>query len=327
MVSRFVRVALLLVLMAWVLPCGWGAAQTLTNTWVVDTDVTAVTTLNNTVYIGGPFTSVGPVHRRTRQFHGAGGHTDQRVPGQSRRIHLLDDSGWGRWPLPRWRLPGPWWCTRLRACTRAGQRDGRSGLQRRPLGSRLNAMALVGNTLYVGGNFFAIGGAFRNGIAALDARTGRALPWEPEYRPHRRRKWHRSPGDRRHWLDRLCRLLTSPTWATRSRRSMASWPSMHRLATCSRGVPRLDTRGFAHSLLLSGSTLYVAGTSARLAGRTATRSRRSMQRQVPCCRSTPIPPTRFPRMTSMGWRSAARRCTSAAISRRSVERPLWQPRR
>src|SRR5207245_5125715 len=41
------------------------------------------------------------------------------------------------------------------------------------------AMALIGGTVYAGGNFASIGGQIRNGVAALDVSTGMATGWNP----------------------------------------------------------------------------------------------------------------------------------------------------
>ena len=43
----------------------------------------------------------------------------------------------------------------------------------------ISAMALRGDTLYVGGGFEQISGALRTGLAALDATSGACLPWNP----------------------------------------------------------------------------------------------------------------------------------------------------
>ena len=46
--------------------------------------------------------------------------------------------------------------------------------------SRVNALAVDGSTVFVGGWFNRIAGADRNGVAALDASTGVASPWNPD---------------------------------------------------------------------------------------------------------------------------------------------------
>jgi hypothetical protein len=46
--------------------------------------------------------------------------------------------------------------------------------------SYVAAVAVVGNTLYVGGNFSKIGAADRNYLAAINLTTGAVLPWNPQ---------------------------------------------------------------------------------------------------------------------------------------------------
>ncbi len=45
--------------------------------------------------------------------------------------------------------------------------------------TRVNALAVDGSTVFVGGWFDQIAGASRNGVAALDTTTGAASPWDP----------------------------------------------------------------------------------------------------------------------------------------------------
>lgn len=47
-------------------------------------------------------------------------------------------------------------------------------------GTRVNALAADGSTVFVGGWFSRIAGAERHGLAALDASTGVASPWDPD---------------------------------------------------------------------------------------------------------------------------------------------------
>ena len=42
---------------------------------------------------------------------------------------------------------------------------------------RVNAVAIGSGVVYAGGPFTSIGGTSRNGLAALDAGTGAATPW------------------------------------------------------------------------------------------------------------------------------------------------------
>ena len=43
----------------------------------------------------------------------------------------------------------------------------------------VNAIAVAGSVVYVGGSFTFIGGIVRNHIAALDVTTGEATAWNP----------------------------------------------------------------------------------------------------------------------------------------------------
>jgi hypothetical protein len=49
-----------------------------------------------------------------------------------------------------------------------------------PYTGRVYDLAVIGSTLYVGGDFDSLGGAIRNGLAGLDAETGRVLDWDPK---------------------------------------------------------------------------------------------------------------------------------------------------
>ena len=47
-------------------------------------------------------------------------------------------------------------------------------------GNSINSLAVAAKNVYVGGNFESVGGRPRNNIAALDALTGQATPWNPD---------------------------------------------------------------------------------------------------------------------------------------------------
>ncbi|MCC6349081.1 MAG: T9SS type A sorting domain-containing protein [Candidatus Eisenbacteria bacterium] len=60
-----------------------------------------------------------------------------------------------------------------------------AGVERRPDynfdgGPRVSALLVRGSTLYVGGSFKVIGGAARQGLAALDITTGLSTSWDPK---------------------------------------------------------------------------------------------------------------------------------------------------
>ena len=56
-----------------------------------------------------------------------------------------------------------------------------------PADSGVGALAVSGSTVYAGGKFQRIGGQARNGLAALDAATGRAIPLHARACPARSR--------------------------------------------------------------------------------------------------------------------------------------------
>jgi len=45
---------------------------------------------------------------------------------------------------------------------------------------RVNDLAMSGDIIYVGGEFWEIGGEARNRLAAIDAATGAVNPWDPQ---------------------------------------------------------------------------------------------------------------------------------------------------
>ncbi|MGH2690751.1 MAG: hypothetical protein ACRDKW_18370, partial [Actinomycetota bacterium] len=47
-------------------------------------------------------------------------------------------------------------------------------------GARVHALAIKGDTLYFGGNFHAVGGQPRTGLAAVDLHSGALRPWNPK---------------------------------------------------------------------------------------------------------------------------------------------------
>src|SRR5207244_3942061 len=49
-----------------------------------------------------------------------------------------------------------------------------------PISGPVNALAVYGSTVFVGGQFSSLGGQTHNNLAALDATTGAAMPWSAE---------------------------------------------------------------------------------------------------------------------------------------------------
>lgn len=139
--------------------------------------VLAVSRLENTLFIGGNFRSVGP-------STGAGVPVDltrgvvrgryPRVAGGVEEVIADGAGGWfigGRFAgvggLSRWNL------AHIRA-------DGSVDTWAPDPDGGVLSLALSGNILYVGGRFNRIGGEARNHIAAFDVANGRLTPWAPE---------------------------------------------------------------------------------------------------------------------------------------------------
>lgn len=167
---------------ALLLPSGARAQEVRHDLWGTDGIVDAVVYANDLVYIGGNFTRVGPptggfagvdlssgqtlapyallngvVHAQVPDGNGGWfiGGTFSSIQGQTRYdlAHLGADGSLTSWDP---NASGP------------------------PSGSTtIFALALSGNTLYVGGTYSHLGGQTRNGLAAVDATTGALLSWDP----------------------------------------------------------------------------------------------------------------------------------------------------
>jgi hypothetical protein len=170
-------------------PC---AAQAVaSDLWGVNGPVSAIARIDNTLYIGGDFTTVGPCT-------GGGAPIDRRtgapIAGFARvtgRVTAVLSDGAGGWFLgghftavegvPRQNLAhvladgsiSPW----DPAVTGV---DGATSLPRYELrAAGVSALVLRGGTLYVAGVFSAVAGSARNNLAAVDAATGVLLDWDP----------------------------------------------------------------------------------------------------------------------------------------------------
>jgi len=152
-----------------------------TTMWSTNGKVTAIVRSGQTVYLGGSFTGIGPVTGSGATLHTGTGRLVRVPPAKITglvRSSVPDGKG-------GWYVGG--------SITGVGARV-RTGLAHiLPDGSldadwnavitgtevTVNALALVHNTLYVGGSFSTVGGQNRNNLVALDAATGQITPWNP----------------------------------------------------------------------------------------------------------------------------------------------------
>jgi hypothetical protein len=105
------------------------------------------------------------------------------------------------------------------------------------LSHRVNALAVSGDTLYVGGEFTGVSGIVRRGLAALSLRDGALLPWQPGG------FWDRTVNSLA--VHRGDIIVGGPSYLTavdRATGAISSWA---------------PASGYVYSLLLSGNTVFV----------------------------------------------------------------------
>ena len=147
------------------------------NLWATNGPVDAIVRSDNTIFVGGGFTRVGPATGCGAAIDiNTGTHNPAfaKVNGEIRAV-VSDGSG-------GWYVGGDF--TTVGGVTRNHlahiEADGMldASWNPNPNGSVL-ALAVSASTVYVGGTFTTIGGQTRNKIAALDTVTGSATSWNP----------------------------------------------------------------------------------------------------------------------------------------------------
>jgi hypothetical protein len=131
-------------------------------------------------YIGGSFDRVGGVARRNLAHLTAGGGVDAAFdPASDGEVDRLAVSGGTIYAIGDFTSIGGRPRQELAALDAGSGRA--TTWDPEPTGPDLylNALATSGSTVYVGGNFTAIGGQSRRDLAALDAVTGQATAWNP----------------------------------------------------------------------------------------------------------------------------------------------------
>ena len=131
--------------------------------------------------------------------------------------------------------------------------------------SPVNVVAVRNNTIYVGGSFSTIGGASRNNLAALDATTGQATAWMPNL----------NAGVMALAFDGNSIYIAGYFTAVggQSRNYIAALDITSGIAT----PWNPDASNIVQSLAISGSTVYIGGGFVTVGGQNATTLRRSMQ--------------------------------------------------
>lgn len=146
------------------------------NLWGTNGTVKAIARSGNTIYVGGAFTSVGPVTGGGVPVDDTSGQPLRRYAKIAGQVNAVVPDGEGGWyvggsfvgvgGLPRNNL----------AHVLA---DGRVAPWSPDPDDEVTALAVDGHTLYVGGYFNHIAGKSRDFIAAIDLCSGRPTAWNP----------------------------------------------------------------------------------------------------------------------------------------------------
>jgi trimeric autotransporter adhesin len=183
--ARWLGVGIALLLLG-VLPAAAQAAlsSVADNDWVTNGPVYAIARSGNTVYLGGSFSQVGPRTGPAVSFTGGSSTPDASFPqvsgGQGEVRAAVSDGAGG------WYLGGSF--THVGGVARTGLAhvlaDGSVDPSFTPSVtvtgvSEVQALALSGPTLYVGGDFRTIDGTARNGLAAVTTADGSLQSWDP----------------------------------------------------------------------------------------------------------------------------------------------------
>ena len=151
--------------------------------YVTDGSVNAVVPTSRAIYIGGNFRSIGP---RTGPGVGIDALTGKssglaQAAGGGRVVKAVVPDGSGGFYIGgNFTHVGGMPRTGLAHILAGGKVDPRFDPRPRAVArTAVDALALSGQTLYVGGRFDSIGGQQRTNIAALVATTGRSTGWNP----------------------------------------------------------------------------------------------------------------------------------------------------
>lgn len=171
----FVLLAILMSVELW---AQTGSVPVDTNIWIPNGLVRTIVKSNNTLYLGGNFSYVGPNTGGGVPIGTVSGATVNGFPKIHGTVETVVADGAGGWFV-------------------GGDFDKVSGLPIRNVvhirannqldsnwrpnpNGRVYALALSGNTVYLGGSFGFLGAARRRNVAAVDAQTGQVRPWSAD---------------------------------------------------------------------------------------------------------------------------------------------------
>jgi hypothetical protein len=158
------------------------------SSWVPDGAVTAAAWDGGKLFLGGSFTRLAPRTGPAVPVSTATGAALATYPIVSGgTVSVITPDGSGGWFLGgNFTRVGGLDRTWLAHVLADGTVDPNWNPGAQPITNQLGAnnrvteLVLSGGTLYVGGSFAGIGGASRNGLAAVDAATGAVTAWNPQ---------------------------------------------------------------------------------------------------------------------------------------------------
>ncbi len=149
------------------------------NFWITDGPVNAITIQNDTVYLGGDFSYVGPQTGPAALFDLATGDYLNRFPRVNGTIYVLEPDGSGGWFLG-----GEFTQIGNVPVTYVVHVFSDLSVDRSfaPVltGSGVYALARQGDLLFIGGQFTKVGGVAQSGIAALSTENAALQPILPQ---------------------------------------------------------------------------------------------------------------------------------------------------
>lgn len=152
----------------------------------VYTRVRALAMQGSTIYVGGEFASIGGQERRnTAAIDARTGAVMPWVGNANGAVHTLVVSGEAVHAGGQFTSIGGETRNHLAALdaltgAATSWNPNITGTEQQPNSAWVDAIAVSDTTVYVGGAFGKVGGQIRSNIAAIDVRTGIAIPWNPD---------------------------------------------------------------------------------------------------------------------------------------------------
>ena len=146
--------------------------------------IAAIVRVGNTVYVGGAFSTLGSNTGGGVPLSWTGGAPSwrfARVAGTVQAVIPDGEGGWyigGRFTAVEGVSRGNLAHVRADGSVAAWAPEV-GGAVPYPLAAEVRALATHGGVLYVGGVFTTVNGRLRNNVAAVDAKTGTVLGWDP----------------------------------------------------------------------------------------------------------------------------------------------------